>query len=306
MLKFAQSLLDFLGKSEFFDILKLLGKQNAQTIDRSLATDAATRAGVKNMLLGRIMKIGECLRLISELINVRSGSIIATQDEEFMRQAIEMDPNFAVADSYLAFIQTDFSPEFSPYTDLTEAEKTLELAKANSGRVTDQERLMIQLAEAGIHRDRSEAAAAARELISRGVPDKFAYLTIMLERWHHRDFQGAVQTMEEGLEADPTEGNHHNMLAYSYGYLHDFAKAISAVKKYIAVSPDAANGHDTACLKTDRTGETPPRVISLIPISVRVDIRRLRLSCEKPSRCLMNITRHSTKSSATFGWESPS
>jgi serine/threonine protein kinase/tetratricopeptide (TPR) repeat protein len=65
-----------------FDILKLLGKQDAQAIDRSLATDVATRAGVKTMLLGSIIQIGDRIRLTSELVDVKTGSIIGTQAED--------------------------------------------------------------------------------------------------------------------------------------------------------------------------------------------------------------------------------
>ncbi len=77
-----------------FDILKLLGKQDATTIDRSLATEVATRAGVKTMLLGTIIQIGERIRLSSELINVETGSIIGTQSED----GTKYDDLFAMVD----------------------------------------------------------------------------------------------------------------------------------------------------------------------------------------------------------------
>ena len=65
-----------------FDILKLLGKQDAQAIDRSLATDVATRAGVETMLLGSIIQIGGRIRLASEIIDVKTGLLIGTQAED--------------------------------------------------------------------------------------------------------------------------------------------------------------------------------------------------------------------------------
>jgi tetratricopeptide (TPR) repeat protein/tRNA A-37 threonylcarbamoyl transferase component Bud32 len=293
-----------------FDILKLLGKQDAQTIDRSLATEVATRAGVRTMLLGSVIRIGEQIRLTSELIDVKSGSIIATQTEdgakyddifgmvdriteqvgqeiggsrgkgplkvadvttsslealdyyqkgydqmmrfnisearEFFRKATEIDPKFAMAYAYLAFLVSGVSAEFNPYRDQTEAKKYIELAKENSARVADTEQLMILSLEADIYWDFPKAAAFASELLSRGVPEKFAYLTVIVDRWHSRDFRGAVQTAEKGLEADPADGNLYNMLAYSYGSLNDFANAISAARKYIAVLPDVANAYDTA------------------------------------------------------------
>jgi tetratricopeptide (TPR) repeat protein/TolB-like protein len=77
-----------------FDILKLLGKQDAQTIDRSLATDVATRAGVKVMLLGSIIQIGARIRLTSELIDVKTGSIIGTQAAD----GTKYDDLFAMVD----------------------------------------------------------------------------------------------------------------------------------------------------------------------------------------------------------------
>jgi serine/threonine protein kinase/tetratricopeptide (TPR) repeat protein len=77
-----------------FDILKLLGKQDAQTIDRSLATEVATRAGVKTMLLGSIIQIGGRIRLSSELIDVKTGSIVGTQAED----GTKYDDLFAMVD----------------------------------------------------------------------------------------------------------------------------------------------------------------------------------------------------------------
>jgi len=65
-----------------FDILKLLGKQDAQVIDKSLATEVATRAGVQTMLLGSVIQIGGRLRLVSELFDVQSGSIVGTQSAD--------------------------------------------------------------------------------------------------------------------------------------------------------------------------------------------------------------------------------
>jgi serine/threonine protein kinase/tetratricopeptide (TPR) repeat protein len=62
-----------------FDILKLLGRQDAAAVDRSLATEVATRAGVETMLLGSIVQIGGRIRLASDLIDVKTGSIRGTQ-----------------------------------------------------------------------------------------------------------------------------------------------------------------------------------------------------------------------------------
>ena len=294
-----------------FDILKLLGKEDAQAIDRSLATDVATRAGVKAMLLGSIIQIGSRIRLASEIIDVKTGSIMGTQaadgtkyDDLFamvdgiteqvgkqfggskteaslkvadvttsslealdnyqkgydlmlrwnypeaaklLRKAVEIDPTFAMAYAYLAMAQTG-SPAATGdlYVDLTEAKKTLESAKKHSDRATETERIIIQMTEALLNGDLAKAAGFGRELLARNVPEKWALYSIAFEQWINRDFRGTVRTMEKALENDPTDGNAYNMLGYSYGYLHDYPAAISAMRKYIAVHPDVSNSYDGA------------------------------------------------------------
>ena len=294
-----------------FDILKLLGKQDAQTIDRSLATDVATRAGVKAMLLGSIIQIGGRIRLASELIDVKTGSIMGTQAEDgtkyddlfsmvdgiteqvekqfggskteaslkvtdvttsslealdyyqkgydlmlrwnysgarkLLAKAVEIDPTFAMAYAYLAMAKLpSLASIFDLYSDLTESRKTLELAKKHSDRATESERIIIQMAEALLNTDIVKAAGFGRELLARNVPEKWAYLPIHFEHWVNNDFAGAVRTTEKALENDPTDGNAYNTLGYSYGYLHDYPAAISAMRKYIAVQPDVSNSYDGA------------------------------------------------------------
>ncbi len=87
-----------------FDILKLLGKQDAQTIDRSLATDVATRAGVKTMLLGSVIQIGDRIRLASEIIDVKTGSIIGTQSAD----GTKYDDLFSMVDGITAQVGKQF------------------------------------------------------------------------------------------------------------------------------------------------------------------------------------------------------
>jgi TolB-like protein len=74
--------LDVVSSQRLFDILKQIGKQDAETIDRKTATEVAERAGVKTMLLGSIMKIGDKVIINSHLADVRSGNIIDSAQAE--------------------------------------------------------------------------------------------------------------------------------------------------------------------------------------------------------------------------------
>ena len=87
--------LEVTSRQRLFDVLKRLGRADAQTIDRTLATEVAARAGVKGMLLGSIIQLGGRIRLTSELIDVRTGSIVGTQSADGAR----FEDLFAMVDS---------------------------------------------------------------------------------------------------------------------------------------------------------------------------------------------------------------
>jgi serine/threonine protein kinase/Flp pilus assembly protein TadD len=71
--------LEVVSSQRLFDILDELGKPPGTSIDRSLATQIATRAGVRTMLMGSIIKIGDQIRITSQLSNVEDGAMIASE-----------------------------------------------------------------------------------------------------------------------------------------------------------------------------------------------------------------------------------
>ena len=294
-----------------FDILKLLGKQDVQTIDRTLATDVATRAGVQTMLLGSIVQIGGRIRLVSELFDVQNGSTIATQSadgasyddvfsmvdsvteqvgkqiggiaakgvlrvtdvgtsslealnryqqgydlilrwnwdgaEKFLQEAVEIDPTFAMAFAYLALAKIGgIIGVQNLYEDMTEASKNLEAAQEHADKTTEDGRLIIQMIAELINRDLAAAARFGQALLDRGIPERWAYYSIILNHWNRHDLQAAGRTVESLLENDPTDANGYNFLAYNHGFLGDYQASISAIRKYIAVHPDVHNSHDGA------------------------------------------------------------
>jgi serine/threonine protein kinase/tetratricopeptide (TPR) repeat protein len=71
--------LEVVSSQRLFDILNEMGKPPGTSIDRSLATQIATRAGVRTMLMGSIIKIGDKIRITSQLSNVADGAMIASE-----------------------------------------------------------------------------------------------------------------------------------------------------------------------------------------------------------------------------------
>jgi tetratricopeptide (TPR) repeat protein/TolB-like protein/predicted Ser/Thr protein kinase len=67
------------SSQRLYDILKLLGKEGAKTIDRDVATQVAVRAGARWMLLGSILQVEPQMILTSQLVDVETGQIAASQ-----------------------------------------------------------------------------------------------------------------------------------------------------------------------------------------------------------------------------------
>ena len=70
------------SSQRIYDIAHQLGGDKRVTIDRSVATAIAERAGVAAMLMGQIGQIGDRLLATAELIEVSSGRLLASQRAE--------------------------------------------------------------------------------------------------------------------------------------------------------------------------------------------------------------------------------
>jgi tetratricopeptide (TPR) repeat protein/TolB-like protein len=68
--------INVMSSQYLFDILKRMGKEDIETIDRSVATDVAASARVQTMLLGSVYKIGSTLNINAQLCDVKTGSVI--------------------------------------------------------------------------------------------------------------------------------------------------------------------------------------------------------------------------------------
>ncbi len=71
--------MNVVSSQRLYDILKLLGKEGVKVIDRSIASEVATKAGAKWMLLGNILKVEPQIILTAQLVDVSTGNAIASQ-----------------------------------------------------------------------------------------------------------------------------------------------------------------------------------------------------------------------------------
>lgn len=67
------------SSQRLYDILKLLGREGARTIDKDVATQIAEKAKAKWMLLGSIIQTEPYIVVTSQLVEVQNGNIVDSQ-----------------------------------------------------------------------------------------------------------------------------------------------------------------------------------------------------------------------------------
>jgi superkiller protein 3 len=157
-------------------------------------------------------------------------------ERQFLR-AVELDPEFAMAHLRLGGV----------YLFLGEDEwrRELEIALGLSDRVSERERLLIQLAEARVE----GAAARVEELLSRlerrypRTPEPKLVRAELL--WDARRYQEAAEQYQELLRIDPNYAMAYNHLGYLYLSMERYDEAIDSFKRCIFISPGQANPHDS-------------------------------------------------------------
>ncbi len=93
------------SSQRLYDILKLLGREGEKKIDREVATQVATKAGARWMLLGNILQVEPRTVITTQLVNVENGQVQASQ-----RIAGEMKEDvFSLVDKLTVEIKKDLS-----------------------------------------------------------------------------------------------------------------------------------------------------------------------------------------------------
>jgi tetratricopeptide (TPR) repeat protein/predicted Ser/Thr protein kinase len=68
-----------ISSQRLYDILKLMGKEGAKVIDKNVASEVANKANAKWMVLGGIVQVEPRMVITTQLVDVKSGQVIASQ-----------------------------------------------------------------------------------------------------------------------------------------------------------------------------------------------------------------------------------
>jgi len=256
------------SQPRLFNILRSLGKEDAKIIDASLATEVAAKAGVKTMLLGGIVKLGEKIRLTSQLLDVRSGVLIATQTED----GVKDEDIFAMVDKVTAElgrhlgattaggqdrlqvrdVTSPFPAAYEYYQKAYDLNLRWDFAKAaeylNKAIEIDpafaQAYLQLAVVQLGwryldpfydLTEPKRNLALAKKNAARATEADRLAIE--MWEPFFRHDWLGAGKVAREIIEKNIPDRWAHAILRISLWETEDFAGAAEITEKYLAIDP---------------------------------------------------------------------
>jgi tetratricopeptide (TPR) repeat protein/TolB-like protein len=164
------------------------------------------------------------------------GSLSA---EKYLKKALEIDPNFAMAYSYLA-------RNCVGLTNLNQARDYHKKAKIYSDKATDKEKLYIEAHYAGwVEHDRDKMHIIFKKLTQRYPRDKRTHYSLGWFYFTRHMYEEAIREHSKAYTLDPNYGFALNALSINYALIGDFEKALEYVTEYASALPGEADPFDT-------------------------------------------------------------
>jgi len=247
-----------LSSQRLYDILKLLGKEGMKVIDRSIASEVATKANAKWMLLGNILQVEPRTVITTQLVDVATGQVEASQ-----RITGEMEEEiFSLVDKLTVEIKKDLSlPEVAqqepdrPVADVTtqspeayryylegvdymekyywtEAEKSFRKAVEIDSTFA---MAYLELCWVGAE-DWEEMLAKAVKYLDKVSHKQKSYIKI-LKAGYKGTATEYVKELKKLVERYPDEKDAFRMLGEYYKNVRQFAQAVHYLNKVIEMDP---------------------------------------------------------------------
>jgi len=175
----------------------------------------------------------EAKRLVGEAMRVGLDLVEQEQSDVMLRQAVKLDPDFAMA--HLLLAENSLDP----------AEQVAESAKAVAlkGHASPAERLVIEWWQDASDHKLISAITKMNDVLSQYPHDK--WVIFMVTNWltTQTQYERAIAVYERsGITDSP--GLLNNM-GYCYAYMREFDKAFTLMDKYVAALPKDANPEDS-------------------------------------------------------------
>jgi serine/threonine protein kinase/Tfp pilus assembly protein PilF len=252
--------LNVVSSQRLYDILKLLGKEGAKVIDKNVASQVATKAGAKWMLLGSILQVEPQVVLTSQLVEVESGRVLSSEritgepGEKIFSMVDKLTVEVKKDLSLPAQAQKEETPKVADVTThSTEAYRyylegvdyfykvyTVEAEKSfRTALEFDSTFAMAYYWLALIKTGEEQKALIAKAVkYSDKVSQKEKYYIKCLEAGISGDQTQEIKALEKIIESYPEEKGACFMLATVYQLqLRKYEQAVSYLNKAIAIDP---------------------------------------------------------------------
>jgi tetratricopeptide (TPR) repeat protein len=159
----------------------------------------------------------------------------ATDAHTRYQAAVEKDPGFALG--WLGMANTSVTAQ--------EFFDDLRKAMALADKVSDGERMLIQLADAGARGDTARQTALGNRLVAAYPRDERARNLLGGIYFGRQQWAKAVAEYRKAIEIEPKFSQPYNQMGYALRFLEKYGDAEKAFQQYIELIPDDPNPYDS-------------------------------------------------------------
>ncbi|UCC45308.1 MAG: protein kinase [Candidatus Zixiibacteriota bacterium] len=222
------------SSQRLYDILKLVGREGTKKIDRALASEVAQRARAKFMLTGNILQVEPQLVLTSQLVDVTTGNVVASQ-----RIAGEPgDKIFSLVDRLTVQLKDDLSLPSS-----AQQERDPQIASVTTNSLEAYQTFLLGR-EYYYKGYLPEAEPYFRRVIDLDSTFAMAYIMLASIKWTQHDPEAAILTTKAARDMDRlTERERFWIRSFQAALAGEWEEATGWLEKLIDRYPDVKEAY---------------------------------------------------------------
>ncbi len=271
--------LNVVSSQRLYDILKLLGQEGAKVVDKDMASKVANQAGAKWMLLGSILELEPQVTLTSQLVEVKTGRVVASQritgnpgEKIFSlvdKLTVEIKKDLTLPaeaktefDPKVADVTTNSPEAYRYYLEGVDNQKKFYFKEAwesfDKALQKDSTFAMVYFRMATLNNLQGDSALVAKAV-------KYAKKTSHMEQMYIRAleagqkgrFDQRIQVLKKLLERYPEEKEAWYWLEQNYYGMRppQLQQAINCFQRVMAIDPNYIHAYNEAAYAYDGLGK---------------------------------------------------
>lgn len=165
----------------------------------------------------------------------KMANVQLTDAVKLFDQAIEKDPNFALAYLFKAMSSNNYNVRH----------ESLQKAREHSENISPGEKLLIEYAQASFDRNTLKEKTSIDQLLQGYSDDKWVQQIAGQFYFGQSDYRKALTHFNETIKLDADFAPAYNMIGYTQSMLNNLDEAEQAFETYINLVPDNPNPYDS-------------------------------------------------------------